>query len=564
MTRICLAQINPTVGDLENNFLKIVKALNIASRKGADIVIFPQLVLTGYPPEDLLLHSDFINACNKHIKKIVPYTKNITVLLGAPHKEKSNLYNSCYVIQNRRLKYIYKKIFLPNYAVFDEKRYFVPGNEIPFLTNKTLRFTITICEDMWARESPLLQEIFSGKAHLIFNLSASPFYRGKFKLRQELACAWAFKTKACIVYCNLIGAQDELVFDGRSFVISPQKRVIAQGKSFEEDLLFVDVKISKPILPKDIYASEFVITNVKLEDFKKRRKKCILPRLPKPLSQTQEVHQALVLGIKDYVSKNGFKKAVVGLSGGIDSSLTCVLACDALGKENVIGVSMPSQYSSSHSLEDAKKLADNLGIKFYVLPIEEIFESYRNTLNKHLKHLNDTTFQNIQARIRGNILMAFSNNFGWIVLTTGNKSEMSVGYCTLYGDTAGGFGVLKDVTKNWVYKLARYRNKISGFALIPSRVLKKPPSAELKPNQTDEQELGPYKTLDKILDLYIEKNLDLESIVEKGFSPEHTKKIIRRIDTNEYKRRQSPPGIKITPRSFGKDRRMPITNRFLP
>jgi len=564
MIRICIAQINPTVGDLENNFKKVSVFIKKAKSFLSDIVVFPELALTGYPPEDLLLNPEFMKACEKYLKKIFSLTDNILVLIGAPYKKNNYLYNGCFVIQNKKLLSVYKKIFLSEDTVFNEKRYFSPGSELIIFKNKKLNFSVTICEDIQIKTSPIFESFFYPKVDILFNISASPFFVKKIDLRKKLLSRISKQTQSFLVYCNLVGAQDELVFDGRSLVFSPQGELLFEAKSFEEDLLCFDLKIKKKFCNKKSELFVPSLNYIQTYPFLQKNK----PKLPeyippKSMDKVEQIYKALVLGIRDYVRKNNFTKAIVGLSGGIDSSLTCVLAVDALGKENVIGVSMPSKYTSQASLQDAQILAKNLGIKFFVVPIHEIVEIYTKVFKKCFGKVKDITLQNIQARIRGNILMAFSNNFGWIVLTTGNKSELSVGYCTLYGDTAGGLCVLKDVPKTLVYKLSKYRNKIAKRFLIPKRVLTKPPTAELKPDQTDESEIGSYKVLDKIINLYVEKNKTLKEIVNKGFNEKMVKQIIYKIDRNEYKRRQLPPGIKITPRSFGKDRRMPITNKFI-
>ena len=556
--RVALAQINPTVGDIEGNYRKIVSFIEKAKKLKSDFIIFPELALVGYPPEDLLLNPDFLSVSFQFTKKIVDVSEDIVVLLGAPFLENNHLFNACFIMQNKKIKYIYKKMFLPNYSVFDEKRYFLPGNEMPLIFNSQLKFTVTICEDIWEETSPIFYD-FSHKVNIVFNLSASPFFVGKIKRRKKILKNLALKTGAYVVYCNLVGGQDELVFDGRSLVFSPQGEELICAKSFEEDFVIVDLDVRRG------NESEDNMKRIRIDDFTLKRRGSIFIKKRKDFKESglEEIYKVLVLGTHDYVVKNGFKKAVIGLSGGIDSSLTCVIACDALGKDNVIGVIMPSQFSSPESVEDAQKLAKNLGIKFFIVPIEEIFKVYREIFKKHFKKVADITLQNIQARIRGNILMAFSNNFGWIVLTTGNKSEAAVGYCTLYGDTAGGFAVIKDIPKTLVYKLARFRNQQAGFDLIPERVLKKPPTAELRPNQRDEDDLCPYKILDKIIDLYVEKNWDLKRIIKEGIPQDLVFKIVLRIDRNEYKRRLSPIGIKISLPVSGKDRKMPITNRFI-
>jgi len=558
--RIALAQINPTVGDIEGNFEKIISSIEKAKKVNSDFVIFPELVLVGYPPYDLLLNPDFINTSSQFVKKVVNISENIVVLLGAPFLKNNGLFNACFIIQNRKIKCVYKKMFLSSFSVFDEKRYFSAGKKMPLIFNSQLRFAVTICEDIWEGASPVFHN-FSQKVDIVFNLSASPFFARKIERRKKMLKNLALKTGAYVVCCNLVGGQDELIFDGRSSVFSPQAEELICAFSFKEDFIVVDLGVRG----KNILKDEDNIERIKIDDFALEKKRSIFVKKRKDSKENrlEEIYKALVLGTYDYVVKNGFKKAVIGLSGGIDSSLVCVIACDALGRDNVIGVSMPSQFSSQESVEDAQKLAENLGIKFFITPIEEIFKVYKEMFQKYFGETAEVTLQNIQARIRGNILMAFSNNFGWIVLTTGNKSETAVGYCTLYGDTAGGFAVIKDIPKTLIYKLARFRNQQAGFDLIPKRVLKKPPTAELRPNQTDEEDLCPYKILDKIIDLYVEKNWDLKKIIKEGISQDLVFKIVSRIDKNEYKRRQSPPGIKITPRAFGKDRRMPITNRFI-
>jgi len=554
--RIALAQINPTVGDVEGNFEKIISSIKKAKKVNSDFVIFPQMVLVGYPPQDLLFNPDFLDKSFQFVKKIANISKDIVVLLGAPFLENNNLFNACFIIQNRKIKYVYKKMFLSDFFLFDEKRYFLAGRNLPLFFNSQVRFRVTICEDI--QKNPSLFCNFSQKVDIIFNLSAFPFFTGEIKRRKKLLKDLALKSGAYVVCSNLVGGQDELVFDGKSSVFSPQGEELIRAKSFEEDFLVADLDIKKKELENDN------TEKIKIEDFAvKKRRSIVMKKKDFKENRLEEIYKALVLGTCDYVVKNGFKKAVIGLSGGIDSSLTCVIACDALGKDNVIGVIMPSQFSSPDSVKDAQKLAENLGIKFFTVPIEEIFKVYKEVFKKYFKKVTDITLQNIQARIRGNILMAFSNNFGWIVLTTGNKSELAVGYCTLYGDTAGGFAVIKDIPKTLVYKLARFRNQQAGFALIPERILKKPPTAELRPNQKDEDDLCPYEILDKIIDLYIEKNWDLKRIIKEGIPQDSVFKIILRIDKNEYKRRQSPPGIKISLPVSGRDRKMPITNRFI-
>lgn len=555
--RVALVQINPTVGDLKGNKNKILTYINKANGYQPDIIVFPELVLTGYPPEDLLLKPQFRKDALMVFKGLIKeYKSSAVIILGYVDEVGGKVYNSLAVIYRNKKLVSYNKINLPNYGVFDEKRYFTPGSTPLVVKIQNLRIGVTICEDIWTEYGPHVVEALSG-AEMIINISASPYHKGKILQRLKLLQGISRKYGVEIAYCNLVGGQDELVFDGASVIVEKGK-VKAIAKQFEEDILIYDFKFiekkQKP-LPQ---AKEVPL------DYKIRAPKPDLPPHGRDiLSELEEVYAALVLGTRDYVKKNGFKKVIVGLSGGIDSSLTAVVAVDALGRDNVIGVSMPSEFSSSASIKDAKDLAKNLGIKFLKIPITSIYKSYLKSLKPVFQNLPfDKTEENIQARIRGNILMALSNKFGYLVLTTGNKSELSTGYCTLYGDMAGGFGVLKDVPKTLVYKLAEWRNKKENRDLIPQNVFVKPPSAELRPGQKDQDTLPPYEVLDKIIRLYIEEEKSFNHIVKMGLKRSVVKKVIEMIDKNEYKRRQAPPGIKITPRAFGKDRRMPITNRY--
>lgn len=534
--RLALAQINSIVGDLEGNRQKIEQYILLAKKQGADIVAFPELALTGYPPEDLLLVPKFVEENIKKLGELSKSVKDILAIIGFVDKKGGKIFNSAAVIYEGDIKGIYHKMLLPNYGVFDEKRYFQPGSH-PFLFQyKGINIGLSICEDIWHKEGPIAQQVSRG-AELIIVINASPYHIGKRKAREKVVSTQAKSYKVPIAYVNLVGGQDELVFDGQSFLVDKGGNLVASALPFEEDLLIWDISQKIPSSP--------------IQGQKKRES----------LSPEDEVYKALLLGIRDYVRKNGFRKVVIGLSGGIDSSLTATLAVDALGKENVIGLYLPSRYSSRESEEDALQLAHNLGIEFLVIPIDELYEAYLSLLAPYFKGLPpDITEENLQARIRGNILMAFSNKFGWLVLTTGNKSEMSTGYATLYGDMAGGFAPLKDVPKTLVYKLAEYRN--AKEEVIPKRVLTKEPSAELKPNQKDRDTLPPYELLDSVMKLYIEENKDVEEIISLGFEEGLVRKVIEMIDRSEYKRRQAPPGIKITPRAFGKDRRMPITNKY--
>ncbi|MEW6006559.1 MAG: NAD+ synthase [bacterium] len=537
MIRIGIGQINTTVGDIEGNCHKIREYIKKAEEFKVDIIAFPELSITGYPPEDLLLKPKFVLDNLALLNELSKEVFDIVAIVGFVDRKGNNLYNAASVIYQRRIRRIYHKMCLPNYGVFDEKRYFKEGEKTKIFRFKNIIFSVNICEDIW--DKTLVKNVALMDVRLIFNLSASPYHCGKRKEREKILSYYAKKNSIFIAYTNLVGGQDELVFDGGSMILDSKGKIIEKGKQFKEDLLITDLEI----------------------DGRKEKKPVIPKRKIKPLEPIPEIYQALILGLSDYAFKNGFKKVVIGLSGGVDSSLVAVLATDSLGKNNVIGVFMPSEYSSSQSLEDAKKLAENLGIKLINIPISDIFNLYLKIFEPHFKgHKRDITEENLQARIRGNILMALSNKFGFLVLATGNKSEISTGYATLYGDMAGGFACLKDIPKTLVYKLARYRN--SKELVIPERVLKKEPTAELKPDQKDSDTLPEYETLDPIVKAYIEEDKDLQEIASLGFDKEIVSYVLTLIDKSEYKRRQSPPGIKITPKAFGKDRRMPITNRY--
>ncbi len=558
--RIALAQINPTVGDLKGNVEKIINFTMQAKRLKADIITFPELAMCGYPPEDLLLKKQFVRNNLKALNLLIEKISDIVVIVGFVDRDREgNLYNAAALIHERKLKGISHKIELPNYGVFDEKRYFKPGNKpFVFALGRTV-LGVNICEDIWVKGGVAKSQAERG-AGLIINISASPYHSGKVVSREKMLKERAEETNAYICYNNLVGGQDELVFDGGSIILDPQGKRIVTGKQFEEDLVVADLPIMVKNKLKARVRREY---HIKLDKLKEAKKPDLPKRYFKKLDRVNEIYNALVLGTRDYVRKSGFKKAVIGLSGGIDSSLTAVIASDAIGCENVIGISMPSRYSSQETRCDSKTLAGNLGIRFIVVPIDSIFNVYLMLLEKEfLGFERDVTEENIQARIRGNILMAFSNKFGWLVLTTGNKSETSVGYCTLYGDMAGGFGVIKDVPKTLVYELARFRNEREKRKLIPQTIFNREPSAELKESQKDVDSLPPYPVLDPILKCYVEEDKSFEEIVAKKFDSEIVKNVIHLVDRNEYKRRQAPPGIKITPKAFGKDRRLPITNRY--
>jgi len=572
--RIALAQINSTVGDLPSNTRKICEYIAEAKRHEADLVAFPELALTGYPPEDLLLKPKFIQDNLFALKKIIKQTKGITAVVGFVDSQ-DDIYNAAAVIHNGRLAGVYHKMFLPNYGVFDEDRYFQAGMQHPVFVLKGVTIGVNICEDIWYPDGPAIVQTLGGGAEVIVNISASPYYAGKWITRERMLATRARDNAVIVAYNNLVGGQDELIFDGMSMVLDQEGEILTRGKEFEEELLLADLSVDAvfrarlhdPRRRKEKLAFDPVqnrITKTVLSDLPVQKKRKPIKRQSEGvLPLLEEIYQALVLGVKDYIKKNGFSRVLIGLSGGIDSALTAVIAVDALGAENVTGVFMPSLYSSKDSQEDAALLAKNLGIHFITIPITDLFNSYLHELAPEFKgRPRDTTEENLQARIRGNLLMALSNKYNWLVLTTGNKSEYSVGYATLYGDMAGGFAVIKDVLKTLVYELARQRNARDRRPVIPQRVFDKAPTAELKPNQTDQDSLPPYEVLDGILQAYVEEDRSTEEIVKMGYDRKTVERVIVMVDRSEYKRRQSPIGIKISPRAFGKDRRVPITNRY--
>jgi NAD+ synthase (glutamine-hydrolysing) len=564
--RICLAQINAKVGDFKGNLKKIRDFLKASRKHQADIVIFPELALTGYPPEDLLLKEDFIAEGSKTLKKIAQNTDNIISVIGYPEYNKGKLFNSAAIFANGKLRSSYRKNCLPNYGVFDEKRYFQEGDlPLRFELNGII-FGVTICEDIWESDGPGKYLASTGEVDVLLNLSSSPFYSDKRKIREKLIQKRAKQYKTTIAYVNLVGGQDELIFDGASLVIDEKGKTILRGKSFEEDLIFFDFEIPPQKQPqKKLLSSKNIIKSLKLSLPRKSQKNSLPPAKELAvLEETSEIYKALTLGTQDYFRKNGFKKAVLGLSGGIDSALTAAIAVDALGSENVIGILMPSPYSSKGSVKDSLALAKNLDIKTHTIEIAPAMKAFQDMLRPFFKKTSPgVAEENLQARIRGNIVMAFSNKFGWLALTTGNKSETSVGYCTLYGDMAGGFALIKDVSKTRVYELANYYNKLKNRDIIPKATIKKAPSAELRPNQKDTDSLPNYDLLDAMLLNYVEKDCGLKDLMALGFPKKEAQQIIKLVNLNEYKRRQGPPGIKITSKSFGKDRRLPITNGFI-
>ena len=569
--RISLAQINPILGDLSENIKKILSYIKKARALKADIIAFPELAITGYPPEDLLLKPQFIKDNIAALDKVKFASKDITTIVGFVDNE-GGLFNAAAVISNGRLIDIYHKKYLPNYGVFDEYRYFKPGRRYPVYSLSGINIGVNICEDIWYEKGPTKVQALSG-AEIIININASPYHMGKASFRENLVLTRASESRATIVYVNMVGGQDELVFDGGSFVVSGQGNFIVKGRQFSEELITADIDVQDTRERfsnkekrefKNLLLKGEVVEKIKISSpLIKGQKPALRIKKAVRMSVMEEVYNALLLGTKDYVYKNGFNNVVIGISGGIDSALVSAIAVDVLGKEHVKGLFMPSRYTSKESYEDAHAVARNLGIKIITVPIDDIFDTYLKTLSDNFKDTQpDITEENIQARVRGNILMAFSNKFRWLVLTTGNKSEMSVGYATLYGDMAGGFAVIKDVPKTMVYDLCKWRNEKKGMDLIPKRVLWKEPSAELKPDQRDTDTLPPYPVLDPILKAYVEEDKSFEEIMKMGCEVECAQKIVRMIDHSEYKRRQAPPGIKITPRAFGKDRRFPITNRY--
>ncbi len=526
MEKIALAQINCTVGDLQDNAARIIEFSRLAAAGGNKMAVFPELAVTGYPPEDLLLKPSFIAGNLEQFKRIVASTGEMITVFGFVDTDGERLYNAAAAAVRGRLAGVYRKVLLPNYGVFDEKRYFAPGREAPVFRIEGLSLGISICEDIWHASGPVYEQARAG-AEMLVNISASPYHIGKIGERSNTLCRCAAECGTQIAYVNLVGGQDELVFDGRSMFISASGEVLSRAAAFREELFSPDSAA----------------------------------REQQSLTEEEEVYSALTLGLKDYFRKNGFKKAVLGLSGGIDSALTAALAADALGSENVTGVFLPARYTSRQSHDDAQELARGLGIGFRRISIEPLFRLYLLSLEEQFSGLpRDCTEENLQARIRGALLMALSNKFGWLVLATGNKSEMSVGYSTIYGDLAGGFAVLKDVPKTLVYRLAAYRNSRS--PVIPESVISREPTAELSPGQKDSDTLPPYDVLDPILKMYVEEEASAQEITAAGFREKDVRRVISLVDGSEYKRRQSPPGIKITPRAFGKDRRMPITNSY--
>lgn len=571
--RLAMAQINTMVGDIAGNVQKIGAGLDRAREVAADIVLFPELAITGYPPEDLLLRPSFLETNVAALKALAAASHGLTAIVGFVDVNQ-DVHNAAAILHDGEWVGTYHKQYLPNYGVFDEDRYFLAGQVAPVCRRGDLIFGVSVCEDIWYPAGPPEIQALQGGAHLLINISASPYHAGKGQSREQMLRTRASDSAAIVAFCNLVGGQDELVFDGRSVIVNERGEIVARGAQFEEDFIVADVdtgavfrwRLHDPRVRKAAIESLPVIELASLEASRSDAHPALEQHVVTPPPRLEEIYQALVLGTRDYVRKNGFHEVVIGLSGGIDSTLVACIAADALGPENVVGVSMPSRYTSDMSNDDAAVLADNLGIRYMSIPIEQVFVAYLDALAEVFAGVEpDVTEENIQARIRGNYLMALSNKFGWMVLTTGNKSEMSVGYATLYGDMAGGYAVIKDVLKGLVYDLARWRNTQGDAPVIPERIITRPPSAELRPNQKDSDSLPPYEILDPVLRAYVEEDLSPEEIVTQFDIPEHTvMRVIRMVDRAEYKRRQAPPGVRITLRAFGKDRRLPITQRFAP
>ena len=564
--RLALAQVNPTVGDIAGNIKIVLERIEEARDHKADLVAFPELMLTGYPPEDLLMKPSFVRDNQAALEKVVAAAKGVTVVTGFVDGSGDAIYNAAAVAHDGQLIGTYHKVYLPNYGVFDEVRYFKPGSVCPIYTINGVDVGVNICEDIWFADGPVAVQRESN-AKVIVNINGSPFNAGKCADRELMLSNRASDNGLYIGYVNMVGGQDELVFDGASVILDGHGTPLARASQFQEEMLIADLDVDQEF-PRRVQAprSQAVTGtehfNVSAQQDTERAP--IPGHFTEPLDDIGEVYQALVLGTRDYVHKNGFSKVLISLSGGIDSSLTCVVAVDALGAENVEGITMPSRYSSDGSVSDSEDMVKILGIKMRTLPIESVHGAMEGALDPFFKGTEpNIAEQNIQARIRGNLLMAVSNKFGWLVLTTGNKSEIAMGYSTLYGDMAGGFAVIKDVPKTLVYQLCEWRNNHGTPASpIPQNVITKPPSAELKPDQRDDDDLPPYDLLDRVLEAYVEEDRSYEEMLGMGFEAAVVERVMRSVDRNEFKRRQGAVGIKITPRAFGRDRRMPIVNRY--
>src|SRR5918996_944000 len=551
MVAVALAQMNPTVGDIDGNRRLIEDAIERAHEAGAQVVAVPELAITGYPPEDLVMKRSFVEANVDALHAIATRTSEVLAIIGFVDRGKNTLYNAAAICGRGEVLGVYRKHLLPNYGVFDERRYFEPGRGHILIDTKDAVIGVCVCEDAWSPTGPVVRQGDAG-AQIVININASPFHKNKLAERAALLGDRARRAKTSIVYLNAVGGQDELVFDGSSLVVDPEGEVVARMPQFEESFAVVDVPLGT--------AGETKHPSVRRVPFELRspHADAVTPAAD-PLEPSEEVYRALGLSLGDYARKNGFTKVVIGLSGGIDSSLTATIAADALDPDNVLGVAMPSEYSSSHSIDDAKALAANLGIESLEIPIGPTLRVYLSALQDAFGRTESgLAEENLQARIRGNLLMAISNRYGHLVIATGNKSEMACGYATLYGDMAGGFALLKDVLKTEVYDLARYRNSIS--EVIPDSVLTKAPSAELRPGQKDSDSLPPYEVLDPIIEAYVELDLGIAAMVSEGLDEDTVRRVVALVDRAEYKRRQAPPGPKVTTKAFGRDRRLPITN----
>ena len=577
--RIALAQINPTVGDLEGNSKKVADYIRRAREAQADIIAFPELAIPGYPPEDLLLKPQFLEENRRFMESVVAHSEGIAVIVGFADADGAEVYNAAAVAYDGQLIDVYHKMFLPNYGVFDEDRYFRAGDTCPVYVINGTSVGVNICEDIWYPVGPTVVQRAAG-AEVIVNINGSPFHAGKRSFREKMLATRAADNELFLAYVNMVGGQDELVFDGASMVLDPLGEIVSSSGQFVEDLLITDLDVqsvfrSRLREPRPRKENPESLTEVgdsrliHVSDWEETdaHKATEAPSMTGVIGDVfegaEEIYQALVMGTRDYVRKCGFGKVLVALSGGIDSSLVAAIGVDALGSENVVGVSMPSGFSSEGSVVDAKLLAENLGIDIWTIPIERTYGSFMDSLAPQFEGTDwGVAEENIQSRIRGNMIMALSNKFGWLVLTTGNKSEMATGYATIYGDMSGGFAVIKDVPKVMCYDLARFRNSKEGRDIIPQAVIDKPPSAELRPDQLDEDSLPPYEELDPILKAYVEDDMSFGDITAMGYDAETVKLVVGLVDRSEYKRRQAAPGIKITPRNFGRDRRMPIANRW--
>ncbi len=561
---VALAQINVTVGALMPNAAKIIRCAGEAAARGASVIAFPELCLSGYPPEDLILKKHFLEDCEVQLQRLArELPPRALVIVGSPRLTNGRAHNAAVLFHGGRIAGSYSKMSLPNYGVFDEKRVFTAGARAIVIQAGPARLGLHICEDSWDTTEKACADLKSQRLDALVNISASPYHRGKLSLREEALGETAAFLRAPVLYCNLKGGQDELVFDGASLAIGPDRKLIARAKQFAEDMLYIQLPVRGGKAPSPAARGPRVLDLPLVGKEGARVSKDWKHVVQPALDDLAEIYAALKLGLRDYVDKNGFAKVIVALSGGIDSAFVAALAVDALGKKRVVGVTMPSPYSSKGTLGDAGKLARNLDIPFHTVPITRLYDVYLKDLAPlWAGRQPDSTEENIQARIRGNIVMALSNKFEWLVLTTGNKSEFATGYCTLYGDMAGGFAVIKDVPKTLIFELARWRNAHGPDRPIPESTIERTPSAELRPDQKDSDTLPPYDVLDPILERYVERDLGVDEIIAEGFDPAVVRRVARMVDHNEYKRRQGPPGIKITPKAFGRDRRMPITNLY--